>query len=244
MNGEKNGVREIKAHVTAIILAAGQGKRMNMLVAKQFIMLNGKPVLYYSVKAFEESRVDEIILICGQGQVDYCEEKIVNTYGFKKVKRIIEGGMERYDSVYKGLTETGHTDYVLIHDGARPFISVSLINEVIETVQECKACIVAAPVKDTIKIVDGNGWVKDTPDRNLLWAAQTPQAFEYASIKKAYESLFASDKSLRENITDDAMVYDMFTHLPVKVVKGDYYNIKITTPEDLIFANGIIAGQN
>lgn len=231
MNGNK---------VTAIILAAGQGRRMNMPVAKQFLILNGKPVLYYSVKAFEDSRVDEIILICGDGQVSYCREKIAEAYGFKKIKKIIEGGRERYDSVYKGLLATEQAGYVLIHDGARPFISVSLINEVIETVREYKACLVASPVKDTIKIVDENGIIKDTPDRKLLWAAQTPQAFEYSLIKEAYESLFKSEESVRKRITDDAMVYDMFVGLPVRVVKGDYYNIKLTTPEDLIFAKGIL----
>jgi len=240
---EIDGVYKLKKHVTAIILAAGQGKRMNMPVAKQFIMLDGKPIIYYSVKAFEESCVDDIILICGQGQVDYCKENIIKAYGFKKVRHIIEGGKERYDSVYNGLLAIKNTDYVLIHDGARPFISVDLINEVIKTVYEDKACIVAAPVKDTIKMVDKGGWVKDTPDRKLLWAAQTPQAFEYGLIKKAYEDLFNSEELLRENITDDAMVFNMFINMPVKVVRGDYYNIKITTPEDLIFAKGILEGK-
>lgn len=232
-----------KNKVTAVILAAGQGKRMNMPVAKQFLMLNDKPVLYYSVKAFEDSCSDEIILVCGQGQVDYCKEKIVKAYGFGKVRQIIEGGKERYDSVYKGLLAIGHTDYVLIHDGARPFISVSLINEVVEAVQKSKACIVAAPVKDTIKIVDEDGWIKDSPNRKILWAAQTPQAFDYSLIKRAYELLFKEDKPVRENITDDSMVYDMFIKQPVKVVKGDYCNIKLTTPEDLIFAKGILKGK-
>jgi len=233
----------IKNHVTAIILAAGQGKRMNMPVAKQFLMLSGKPVLYYSVKAFEDSGTDEIILVCGPGQVDYCREKIVKMYGFKKVKHIIEGGKERYDSVYKGLLAVEHTDYVLIHDGARPFISVPLIDEVIKVVSENKACIVAAPVKDTIKLVDEKGWIKNTPNRNLLWAAQTPQAFEYGAIKKAYESLFGDDMSVRNYITDDAMVYEKYIKLPVKIVRGDYNNIKITTPEDLIFAEGILGNK-
>jgi len=240
----KDDAQDLKKHVTAIILAAGQGKRMNMPVAKQFIMLEEKPVIYYSVKAFEESCVDDIILICGQGQVSYCKDHILKSYGFKKIRQIVEGGTERYDSVHKGLLAIKSTDYVLIHDGARPFISVALINEVIKAVHESKACIVAAPVKDTIKIVDEGGWIKDTPNRKLLWAAQTPQAFEFGLIKKAYEALFNTDESLRRNITDDAMVFDMFINMPVKVVKGDYYNIKITTPEDLIFAKGILKGKD
>lgn len=232
-----------KNKVTAVILAAGQGKRMNMPVAKQFLMLKDRPVLYYSIKAFEESDVDDIILICGQGQVGYCDENIIKAYGFKKVKQIIEGGEERYDSVYRGLFAIEHTDYVLIHDGARPFISVALINEVINVVHKSKACIVATPIKDTIKIVDQRGQIEGTPNRNLLWSAQTPQAFDYISIKRAYELLFQKDKSVRKKITDDAMVYDMFINLPVKIVKGDYYNIKLTTPEDLILAQGIINGK-
>ena len=107
---------------------------------KTIFLLKDKPVLYYSIKAFEESNVDEIILVCGQGQVDYCKENIVKPNSFKKVTQIIEGGAERYDSVYKALSAIGHTDYVLIHDGARPFISVGLINNVINIVKENKAC--------------------------------------------------------------------------------------------------------
>jgi 2-C-methyl-D-erythritol 4-phosphate cytidylyltransferase len=229
----------MKKKVTAVILAAGQGKRMNAPVAKQFLMLGDKPVLYYSIKAFEDSSVDEIILVIGHGQTDYCTQSIIKPYKFKKINRVIEGGKERYDSVSSALWAIDHTDYVLIHDGARPFISSTLINEVIDVVKESKACIVATPVKDTIKIVDNDGWIKETPSRDLIWSAQTPQAFEYYSIKKAYELLFEGDKLKKKRITDDAMVYEQFIKQPVKVVKGDYYNIKLTTPEDLIFARGI-----
>lgn len=229
-----------KKKITALILAAGQGKRMNMTVAKQFLMLKDKPVLYYSIKAFEDSCVDEIILVSSQGQIEYCKENIIKAYDFKKVNQIIEGGDERYDSVYRALGAINDTEYVLIHDGARPFISVTLINEVINTVKESKACIVATPVKDTIKVVNKKGLIIESPDRNHLWSAQTPQAFEYTSIKRAYDYLFQKDISLRKNITDDAMVYDMYINQPVKIIKGNYNNIKITTPEDLIIAQGII----
>lgn len=230
--------------ITAIILAAGQGKRMKMPVAKQFLLLKDKPVLYYSIKAFEESNVHEIVLVCGQGQVDYCKENIVKPNSFKKVTQIIEGGAERYDSVYKALLAIGHTDYVLIHDGARPFISVGSINNVINIVKENKAALVAAPVKDTIKLVDTKGWVKDTLDRNLLWSAQTPQGFDYSLIRKAYELLYKEEAQDIKKVTDDAMVYEMFINQPVKIVRGDYYNIKLTTPEDIIIAQGIINEYN
>lgn len=229
----------MKEKVTALILAAGQGKRMNSSIAKQFLMLEDKPVLFYSIKAFEESLVDEIILVCGQGQIDYCTDNIVSPYGFKKVINVIEGGEERYDSVNRALSSIDSTGYVLIHDGARPFVSTDLINEVIDQVKEYRACIIAAPVKDTIKTVDKDGWIKGTPNRKHMWLAQTPQAFEYSSIRKAYKLLFEGNESERKMITDDAMVYERYINQPVKVVKGDYYNIKITTPEDMTIAKGI-----
>lgn len=228
--------------ITAIVLAAGQGKRMNTLVAKQFLELKNKPVLYYSLKAFEESFVDEIILVCGHGQIEYCKDNIVKPYGLKKVEQIIEGGTERYDSVYKSLQAIDQTDYVLIHDGARPFILSTLINEVIEAVRESQACVVATPVKETIKIVDPEGWVKETPSRNLLWSAQTPQAFEYDYIKEAYEILYMHDREERKCFTDDAMVFETFIKKPVNIVKGDNNNIKLTTTEDYALA-GILADE-
>ncbi len=230
----------MKEKITAVILAAGQGRRMNASVAKQFLMLEDKPVLYYSIKAFEESDVDEIILVSGKGQIDYCYQNIISRYNFKKVTSIIEGGRERYDSVRLALSAIDYTDYVLIHDGARPFIVSSLINVVIDRVKESKACIVAAPVKDTIKVVDKDGWIKETPDRDYIWQAQTPQAFEYSSIRRAYKMLFEEAKAERKMVTDDAMVYERYINLPVKVVKGDYYNMKLTTPEDMTIAKGII----
>ncbi len=228
---------------TAIILAAGQGRRMNATIAKQYLMLEDKPVLFYSIKAFEDSLVDEIIIVCGQGQRDYCSNHIIAPAGFKKVISVIEGGEERYDSVSRALIAIDNTDYVLIHDGARPFISTALINEVIEEVKECKACIVAVPVKDTIKLVDKEGWIRDTPARELIWQAQTPQAFKYSAIRKAYEQLYEEVEADRKGITDDAMVYERFVKQPVKVVKGDYYNIKLTTQEDMILAQGIVKGK-
>lgn len=225
--------------VTAVILAAGDGKRMNTPVAKQFLLLEDKPVLFYSIKAFEDSFVDEIVLVTGREHIDYCTHNIILPYGFKKIKHIIEGGKERYDSVMRALTAIKNTDYVLIHDGARPFVSSAFINDVIEVVKESKACIVAAPVKDTIKIVDKNGWIKETPDRETLWLAQTPQAFDYTSIRRAYELLFEENEAERKMITDDAMVYERYISQPVKVVRGDYFNIKLTTQEDLAIAKGI-----
>jgi len=229
-----------KNKVTALVLAAGQGKRMNMPVAKQFINLKGKPVIYYSLKALEASNVDEVILVTGSGQVDYCWNSIVKPNGFKKVAKIIEGGQERYDSVYKGLNNIDDARYVMIHDGARPFIQSRLINQVIEQVEICSACIVGVPVKDTIKVVDEEGQIISTPNRNTLWAAQTPQAFRYDLIKRAYDLMYQEDGMKHMTITDDAMLYETYIDQKVKVLPGDYSNIKLTTHEDLSIAEIIM----
>jgi 2-C-methyl-D-erythritol 4-phosphate cytidylyltransferase len=229
--------------VTAIVLAAGQGKRMNSPVAKQFLILRDKPVLYYSLKTFEDSSVDDIILVTGRDQVEYCRKNIIDYFHFKKVSKIIEGGKERYDSVYEGLKEAESAEYVLIHDGARPFISTGLIENVIRQVKECKACVVGTPVKETIKVVNQDGIISSTPNRNTLWAAQTPQAFDNQAIRNAYE-LFYKNIGVRKElvVTDDAMVYETFLKRPVKVLLGEYDNLKITTPEDLYFAETILDG--
>lgn len=228
----------MKERVTAVILAAGQGKRMNSEVAKQLLNLKGRPVIYYSIKAFEESNVDDIILVVGNGQIEYYKNNIISHYGFKKVKYIIEGGKERYDSVYQGLKCIGQADYVLIHDGARPFITIALIESLVAAVKEYKACIIGTPVKETIKIVGQDGYIEATPNRDTLWAAQTPQAFDYRLIRQAYE-LFYRDKGIVTSVTDDAMVYEAFLNKQVKMLFGDYNNIKLTTPEDLSAAETI-----
>ena len=226
--------------IIAIVLAAGQGKRMNTQVAKQFLILRDRPVIYYSLKAFEESSVDEIILVTGDGQVEYCREKIVEEYHFKKVTKVIEGGRERYDSVYNGLVSAKDPDYVLIHDGARPFITKELIEGIIQDVKRDEACIVATPVKETIKVVDEKGIITATPNRSTLWSAQTPQAFKYPLIKQAYDLLYSDKNRESTGITDDAMVYENYMNKPVKIRMGDYNNLKLTTPEDLVLAEEIL----
>lgn len=227
--------------VTAIVLAAGQGKRMNTSVAKQFLMLQDKPIIYYTLKAFEQSKVDEIILVTGEGQIDYCKDEIVELYHIRKVTKIIEGGKERYDSVYRGLSNAQTSDYVLIHDGARPFIKVEAIDTMIDLVKECKACVLGMPVKETIKVIDDVGHIVATPNRNTLWAAQTPQAFEYSLIMQAYEDYYKNKDVVNLVVTDDAMLFEIYGKLPVMMFPGDYNNIKITTPEDLILAERILS---
>ncbi len=218
---------------TAIVLAAGQGKRMGTQIHKQYLELNGKPVLYYSLYAFEQSNlIDDIILVVGENQIEYCETEIVSKYDFKKIKKIVQGGAERYHSVWNGLQEVDE-GYVFIHDGARPFLNEEILARAYKVVQECKACVVGMPTKDTIKITDGEGFVADTPDRSKVWMIQTPQVFETALVKKAYEKLM---KQTQANVTDDAMVVEQMLGDKVKLVEGSYENIKITTPEDLQIA--------
>lgn len=233
---------------TAIVLAAGQGKRMGSDVAKQFLLLDGKPVLYYSLKNFEESLVDDVILVTGDGMQDYCRENIVKKYGFQKVRSIVTGGKERYHSVAYGLRVVeSDCDYVLIHDGARPFANPSIIERGMEAVVKYGACVVGMPVKDTIKISDENGFCESTPNRNRVWLIQTPQIFSYPLIHGAYEKLLQEEKRLLEKgvaITDDAMVAELFTDHKVKFVEGSYQNIKLTTPEDLEIAEVFLKHEN
>ena len=215
----------------AIVLAAGQGKRMNSKVQKQFLLIKEKPVLYYTLNAFEKSPlISEIILVTGKDEISYCQQEIVDKYGFEKVHKIVAGGKERYHSVYEGVMAIEDADYVFIHDGARPFVEEQIIERACAAVEEHKACVVGMPVKDTIKIANEDGFAAQTPDRRLVWQVQTPQVFEYHLIKEAYIKLLEEEP---EGITDDAMVVEYFCNQKVHLVYGSYENIKITTPEDM-----------
>lgn len=223
--------------ITAIVLAAGSGKRMNSTVHKQYMMLAGKPVLYYALKAFDESAVTDIVLVTGAGEITYCEREIIDKYKIHKVRAIVEGGRERYHSVHAGLKAAAGSDYVLIHDGARPLMAEDIIARSIETVKACGACVVGMPVKDTIKVVGADGVAKETPERKSLWQVQTPQSFFYPLIADAYEKVVASGD---DTVTDDAMVLERVTGQQVRVIEGSYRNIKITTPEDLLVAEAYL----
>ncbi len=223
--GEKNA---------AIVLAAGRGKRMNSTVHKQYLLLQGKPVLYYSLKTFEECPfIDEVVLVTGEGEISYCQKEIVEKFGFSKVCAVVPGGKERYHSVYEGLKALKEPDYVYIHDGARPFVDQEMLIRTRKTVLESQACVVGMPVKDTIKISDGEQNAVETPERSKVWMVQTPQVFSYPLIYRAYKKLI--DGNI-QNVTDDAMVLELMEQRQVKLVEGSYQNIKITTPEDLLIA--------
>lgn len=223
--------------ITAIVLAAGSGSRMKSKTKKQFMEIKGKPVIWYSLFEFEKSRVDEIILVTGKEDIDYCKKEIIEKYNLKKIKNVVAGGSERYESVYNGLKEvTGNI--VLIHDGARPLINNEIIERSIEGTIKSDACVVGVPVKDTIKRANKEGYIIDTPNRSELWITQTPQSFKTDLVKMAYkkmkEELEKGNTTL--NITDDAMVVEEFTTNQVRFVQGDYKNIKVTTPEDIDIA--------
>ena len=224
---------------TVIIAAAGIGKRMGSDMPKQFLQIKGKPVLYYTVDAFEKNNnIDSVVIVTGRESIEYCRKEIVEKYAFKKVKAIVEGGKERQNSVYNALnTITADTDIVLIHDGARPFIMQEDINKVILSVKEYGSAVLAVKSKDTIKIADTDGFVSETPDRSFMWNIQTPQGFGFSVVKEAY------DKAEKDGFigTDDSSLVERLGKR-VKLVEGHYTNIKITTKDDLIIAESILEG--
>lgn len=232
---------------TSIVLAAGTGKRMQSAVAKQYMLLREKPVIWYALQAFERSQiVDRVILVVGEGEIPYCRQEIVEKYGFSKVQAVIEGGAERYLSVWEGLKllqEQSEDGYVFIHDGARPFVNEQIIRDTYEAAREYGACVAGMPVKDTIKIADQEEFAVQTPNRRTVWAVQTPQVFEQRLIIEAYGALITNLECLKAEgleITDDAMVVETMMHKKVKLVKASYENIKLTTPEDMKLAESLL----
>ena len=238
---------------TAVVLAAGTGSRMQSGVAKQFMELGGRPLIWYALHAVEESSVvDDCVLVTGAEDISYVQKEIVEKYGFRKVAAVVAGGAERYDSVYLalrfiadgGLTVPNRDGYVLIHDGARPFLTEEILRRCYDKVRVCRACVAAMPVKDTVKVADHDGFAVRTPDRSTLWQIQTPQVFETRLITEAYEKMMTRQKAAGVRITDDAMAVETFTDVPVKLVHGSYENIKVTTPEDMAAAEAFLTDRS
>ncbi len=225
-------------YASVVIVAAGKGKRMGTDIKKQYLKLNGKEVLAHTIQKFEDcNEIDEIIIVTGKEEIEYCTEHIWKKYDFSKIKKIVPGGKERQDSVYNGLLQVGsQTDIVLIHDGARPLVRNEQIKGSIETAMKEGGCVIGVPVKDTVKICDSKQFVKETPLRDTLWVVQTPQTFKYNLIMGAYKDAFK--KGLV--VTDDSMMVEALGYR-VKVVQGCYDNIKITTPEDLVIAKSLMS---
>ncbi|MDD7328079.1 MAG: 2-C-methyl-D-erythritol 4-phosphate cytidylyltransferase [Lachnospiraceae bacterium] len=216
--------------ISAIVLAAGKGTRMKSDRPKQFMEVAGKPLIAYSLEAFEKSDVDEIILVTGQNEMELCS-RIIKKFKISRCVRIVAGGDVRALSVYNGI-KAASGDYVLIHDGARPLVSQRLIADTIEAVEKYKAAVPVIPVKDTIRQVSPDGTLMDALDRSTLFSMQTPQAFACADIMKAYEKL-TEEKYDLSHITDDVMVMEQGLGIHAHPVRGEEENRKITTPEDL-----------
>ena len=222
--------------VAALIPAAGMGKRMGKDRQKQFLMLGDMPVLAHTLKAFEGiDEVREIIVIAPKGEEGFCLDKIVEKYRIHKVTKVIAGGRERQDSVYNGLKlVSDDTDFVIVHDGVRPFISKDIIKRSIELAKEADGVVAGVPAKDTIKRVSNDMFVEATMNRQHLWLIQTPQTFKYKIINEAYNKAYINDYYG----TDDASLVERLGY-KIKVIMDSYENIKITTPEDMIFAETI-----
>ena len=233
-----------KPTFTAIIMAAGSGTRMRSETRKQFMEINGMPIVAYSIKAFQDNdNIDSIVVVVPSGSIDDTLAMCIRL-GFSKVKSIAEGSDKRFKSVYNGLLSVPEgTDYVQIHDGVRPMIDQALIDRCCKYVVMTRACVAAVPVTDTIKRANSQGFAAETLDRATLWSIQTPQSFSYPLLLDAYKSLnktiedYGTDES---KITDDAVIVENMTDCHVRIIEGDPKNIKITTPNDLIVAKAYL----
>lgn len=226
----------MKPICTAVIVAAGKGKRMGTEISKQFLPLGGKEILAHTVKKFEKAeKIRDIILVTGEDSLQDVQE-MAQEYGWEKIRVIVAGGKERQDSVWNGLQEVSEdTEIVLIHDGVRPFVTEDILNRSIETALEMGGCVAGVPAKDTIKVCNRENIAVATPDRSTLWQIQTPQTFRRERIIKAYEQAKA-DGFVG---TDDASLAE-HSGYPVKVIMGSYRNIKITTKEDLLIGEAFL----
>ena len=226
----------MKTICTAVIVAAGKGKRMGTDISKQFLPLCGKEILAHTVEVFEKAEnIRDIILVTGADSLQDVKD-MTQEYGWQKIISIVAGGKERQDSVWNGLQAVPKdTEIVLIHDGVRPFVTEDILNLSIETALEMGGCVAGVPAKDTIKVCNSENIAIDTPDRSTLWQIQTPQTFRKERIVKAYAQ--AKEKGFVG--TDDASLVE-YSGYPVKVIMGSYRNIKITTKEDLLIGEAFL----
>ncbi|MDL1968418.1 MAG: 2-C-methyl-D-erythritol 4-phosphate cytidylyltransferase [Deltaproteobacteria bacterium] len=225
--------------ISAVIVAAGKGIRMDDNVRKQYLLLDDRPIISRTIEVFDECNIiDEIFLIVPEEDFVFCNENILNQQNFQKKVSLVPGGAKRQDSVYNGLLAIDNiTDdsIVVIHDGVRPFIRSEQLTECITCATDHDACIFGIPAYDTLKRVNSSGFIENTIERSTIWLAQTPQAFKYNLIKRAHEN------ALRTGIngTDDAMLVEQLG-IKVRVVRGSRCNVKITTREDLLLARAMV----
>lgn len=225
----------------AIVLAGGKGSRMHTDIPKQYIEVNGRMLICYTLDCFQNSFIDEIVVVAGQGDEAFFRKNIVEKYEYTKVTQVVTGGRERYHSVFNGLCAVESADYIYIHDGARCCVDEALLLRGRDCVRTYGTAVAAMPVKDTIKMVSKEGIVTATPDRSMLWQIQTPQIFRFADIKDAYDRMTADTR--QEMVTDDAMVMERYGKCDIHVFEGSYNNMKVTTSEDLEFIKNILKFQ-
>ena len=235
MNQDSPSVRlGNKAGVGVVIVSAGEGHRMGGL-DKIKTLVSGRPLLAYGVDAFEECQyVQEIVIVLASGHLEWGQD-LVYREGWKKVSNVCSGGKTRRDSARFGFETLSLCRWVMIHDGARPCVTVDLIDRGVDCVAITGAAVPAVPVKDTIKRVNLDGFVLDTPSRDSLWSVQTPQVFDYDILRQAY----LEDST---NATDDSTLAEGLGY-KVKVFEGSYENVKITTPEDLKLAESFLLSR-
>lgn len=239
------GMKGMEERCTALLLAAGSGKRMGTKIRKQYLELGGEPLFLHSVRAMDESPViTDIILMTPAGDGNYCRHLIEKAGLAEKLRGVFDGGSERYFSVAKGLEAISWPcRYVFIHDCARPFIDQDTIRRLYECVRAGQPCVAGMPSKDTIRITDEEGLEESTPDRSRTWIVQTPQVFPIDTIREAHRRLIdEADTLIRKGIrvTDDAMVARMMTGCRVRMIEATYRNIKVTTPEDIPVAEALL----
>lgn len=228
-----------KSYCTAILPAAGSGKRMGKDIKKQFLKLNGKEIIVYTIEKFEQcNEVDEIIIVTTEETIPFLWE-IVKREGFQKVVAIVKGGTERQHSVYAGICAVSEkTDFVIVHDGVRPFVAIEDISKTIEIAKQKGACVLGVKTKDTIKICDEENKIIQTPKRDFVWCIQTPQVFKKSLLLKAFEKANKTGfVGTDESVLIEQMGFDVF------VEEGHYDNIKITTPEDMMIAEAFVKKQ-
>lgn len=228
-----------RPHATAVIVAAGNSRRMGYGLNKQFILIGGVPTLAHTLRQFDRAKsVTDTIVVCRSDDI-LNVRGILDDFGIEKVSAIIPGGATRQESVYAGIKAASHADIIAIHDGARPFVSPSKIDLTVAEAQKTGAAALGVPLKDTVKITDGNGTIVSTPERSALALIQTPQTFRADVIRQAYENaektgfIGTDDCSLVENIGG-----------AIRIIDGDYTNIKVTTPDDLPIAQAIYGFLN
>jgi len=236
---KKRGV-DTQYQTIAIVPAAGFGERMGGKRAKQFLYIDGKPIVAITLGLLQQcDLIDRIVVVVPQVYIDYCYREIVERYNLKKVFRVVPGGKRRQDSVRHGIESVANLcKWVLIHDGVRPLITNELIIKIVKAAKNFRAVIAGLPISETVKEVDNHGIILRSVDRNKLWSIQTPQIFRWDDISLAHKEAI---KKGWEDVTDDSFLIEKMG-LPVNIIEGERQNIKITTPQDLDMARLLIKG--